>query len=237
MNTRCTRVFIIDDYPTISQFLRILIGWEKDFKVCGDALDARRALELLPTCAPDLILLDLLLPDRHGLEVIRDIHLIDPDARILVFTVHDELVFAQRALQAGAQGYVMKCETSTTWFEAMRQVASGHTYLSPTMRTRIMKQLGGDKSSREVHGISQLSNRELEVLQLLGGGRSVSQIAAILSLGRHTIQTYQTRIIEKLGLESTSELMRCAYLWAFEERSRHSEKYQTESTTVSCRSS
>ena len=229
METKWAKVFVIDDYPSVAGYLRFLIDRQKDFQVCGDAPNARQALEMLPSCNPDLILLDLILPDRHGLEVIKDIRVVDPNVRILVFSVHDEVVFAARAIEAGSQGYVMKSETCDTWFEAMRQVMAGYIYLSPAMRMRVTQQWANNKRHSDVCGINQLSDREIEVLQLLGEGRSVSQICAMLSLGRHTIQTYESRIKDKLGLTSAQELTRYAVLWAVDEGSHYGEGIRSDS--------
>ena len=116
----------------------------KDFCICGDAPNAREALKLLPACSPDLILLDLALQDRYGLDVIRDIRMVNPKVRILMFSVHDEAVFAERAIKAGAQGYLNKLEPDT-WLEAMRQVMAGSIYLSPAMRMRVTQQWAASK--------------------------------------------------------------------------------------------
>ncbi len=230
METRRAKVFIVDDHPMAVEFLRTLIDQQPDLQVCGYADAARRTLELLRSCTPDLVLVDLSLPDRHGLELAKDIRLAYPQLMVLVFSVHDEVIFAERALEAGAQGYIMKNATTNAWLKAIRLVLAGYTYLSPAMMARMRQQRTTSKPGVAVGGLNQLSDRELEVLQLLGEGRSVNQIAAMLSLGRHTVQTYQTRIKDKLGLNTTQELMRYAVLWTVEEGSRNQEKIKSDGT-------
>jgi DNA-binding NarL/FixJ family response regulator len=222
MEAKWAKVFIIDDDPSFAVYMRFVISPQTNFCICGDAPDVRQALKLLPTCSPDLILLDLLLDDHHGLEVIKDIRAVDPRVRILIFSGHDEVVYAERAVRAGAQGFVMKTEAVQTRLEAMRHVMAGSIWLSPAMRTRVTQQWATSRPQDGVCGIERLSDRELEILHLLGEGRSNSQICAMLSLARHSVQTYQTRVREKLGLMNTHELIRYAALWAVSERSHHS---------------
>ncbi len=159
METRRAKVFIVDDHPMAVEFLRTLIDQQPDLQVCGYAGAARRTLELLPSCTPELVLVDLSLPDRHGLELVKDIRLAYPQLMVLVFSVHDEVMFAERALEAGAQGYIMKNATTNAWLKAIRLVLAGYTYLSPAMMTRMRQHRTTSKPDVAVGGLNPMPVR------------------------------------------------------------------------------
>jgi len=213
VETKRFKVFVVDDHPSIAELLRILLGWQSDLEFCGQATSAREALKCTALVKPDIILLDLCLPDRHGLELIQDLDATDTEAKILVLSGYDEEFFAERALSAGARGYVMKSQPSDVWLKAMRLVATGSIYLSATMTSRLQRSLSRHRTGICVKRLERLSDRELEVLQLLSQGKSIGQISALLSLSARTVETYQTRLRVKLGVTTTHDLLRCAICW------------------------
>ena len=217
METKRARIFIVDDHPIVIKSLEFLINAQANLYVCGWAATAREALRQLESCSAELVIVDISLPDRHGLDLVRDVRAFYSRIRILVVSAHNEEIYAVHALNAGANGYVMKDADIGILTGSIQQVLAGHTYLSPNMLARLWEY-------RRVNGIgadtfTRLSERELQVLELLGKGRTVIQISEALSLGRHSVETYQTRLREKLAMENTHELLRYAVLWSVSENS------------------
>jgi len=212
MKTKAS-VLIVDDHPVVREGLALRINRQPDLEVCGEAESPAEALRQIAASGPDLAIVDLLLKDGSGLELIRDIHARHPHLPVLALSILDERVYATRAFQAGAKGYIMKQEATDKVVEAIHHVFSGHVYLSDPMRLRLLDSLAGSDSTSFLSPIEQLSDRELEVFRLLGEGLGTRQIAERLHLSVKTVETYCDRIKVRLNLASRSELVRDAVLW------------------------
>ncbi len=210
---RKRRVFLVEDHPVTREGLAQLIDYQTDLQVCGQAGSAGQAFTDIAALKPDLVIVDISLGGTNGIELIKDLSHRDSSLRILVLSTHDESLYAERALRAGARGYVMKHEATEHVMTAMRQVLSGGVYLSERMRNRLLHQVVGGVPAARASGFDQLSDRELEVFQLLGEGRSTRQIGASLHLSVSTVETYRAHIKEKLGLENATELVQRAFEW------------------------
>jgi len=204
------KVVIVDDHPIVRQGLAQLISQESDLQVVGEADDARTAIEVLERVAPDAVIVDLMLKDSSGIDLIKDIKAKSPEARILVVSMHDEAVYAERALRAGAHGYIMKQEATNAVLNALRKVLADDVYVSEEVVSRMLRRMVG---GRPGDGIERLSDRELEVFQALGQGLSVSEIADKLKVSPKTVDTYRAHIKEKLGLASATDVLRVAVSW------------------------
>jgi DNA-binding NarL/FixJ family response regulator len=203
-----TRVLIIDEHPIVRERLAHLIGNEADLALCGEADDVRPAMELIAAAQPELVITGLSFKHSHGLGLIKDLHVRFPRLRVLVFSMYDESLYAERAVRAGARGFVHKRETTEELLRAIRHVLSGQIYLSEKVAAAKIRQFFGHSSIRPGSPLEQLSDRELEVLQLIGQGRSTRQIASALHLDIKTIETYRSRIKIKLKLSNSNELVR-----------------------------
>jgi DNA-binding NarL/FixJ family response regulator len=210
-----TRVLIIDDHPAMRYGLAQLIGREPDFEVCGEAGDRTAGLTAVERCAPDLVLLDIALGENvSGLDLIRDIRSRAGDVHILVVSMHDETLYAERALRAGARGYLMKQEPVRTVIEAVRRILGGGVYVSDAMsRKLLLRHVGSDGRSDERDPADRLSNREFEVFRLIGKGSRPREIADTLCLSVKTIETHRFHIRRKLGLSDAGDLTRFAVAW------------------------
>ncbi len=206
------KVFLVDDHRVLREGMRKLIDLEKDLEVCGEASDSQEAMERLPACKPDLALIDLGLKGVGGLELIKNLKQRLPHLSILVMSMFEETIYAERALRAGAKGYVMKHEPSETVITALRRVAQGKTYLSPSMSERMLDKLSAPDATASPMDV--LSNRELEVFQLSGKGLKPAAIAEALHLSVKTIETYREQIKTKLGLDNAAELSQYAIAFA-----------------------
>ena len=191
--------------------LRTLISRERDFLVCGEADTAGQALDAVANLKPDLVLADISLPGRNGIELIKDICALQDAILILVISMHDEALYAERALRAGARGYIMKEESGPTMMKAIRQVLDGRIYLSDKMSARILEYAVGKRT--EASPIERLSDREWEVFRLIGRGRSTVQIAEELHLSTKTVEAHRARVKEKLDLKTMPELISFASRW------------------------
>ena len=215
---RRRKVVIVDDHPIVREgFVRLLSG-EEDLLVVGTAEDAAGALELVDAEKPDLILLDLALKGSNGLELIKDLRVRNPDTAILVVTLHDESIFAERALKAGARGFITKAEATETVLDAIREVLNGEIYTSRRIRTQIMETIASRRRSLSADGVQALSDRELEVFQEIGEGSGTREIAAKLGLSVKTIETYRAHIKTKLGIRDAAELSKWAVEWNIRNR-------------------
>jgi len=212
-----TRVFLVDDHPLVREWLANLIKQQPDLAVCGEASAAGPALAAMGAATPDVAVVDISLEGGSGLELIKDLRRMHPGVAVLVLSMHDEDLYAERALRAGARGYVMKREVTGNVILAIRQVAQGRTYLSPRMATALAEKLVAGAPSPAESPVSRLSDRELEVFRLLGQGLATRQIADALHVSAKTVQAFSARIKEKLGLSSSTELLREAIRW-FEEQ-------------------
>jgi DNA-binding NarL/FixJ family response regulator len=207
---------IVDDHPLVRSGFRMLIESEPDFSIYGEAASVSEALQLIAHDVPELAIVDLSLTDGSGLELIKRIHAIEPKILILVSSMHDEDLFAERALRAGAKGYINKQKAGEEVIVAIRQVLNGGVYLSPEMHQRLATQFSDNLPDQELSPVEQLSNRELEVFELIGHGSSTSVIADKLHLSVKTIESHRAHIKLKLGLNSASELTRFAIQWTID---------------------
>ena len=212
---RKSRVFIVDDHPLVRDGLSTLINQEADLEVCGTAEDASSALAAMAASRPHIALVDISLKNKSGLELIKDLKIQAPEMAVIVVSMHDEMLYAERALRAGARGYVMKRETTRNVLAAIRRVLEGGVYLSDSVVAKMATLVAGqrERESAGAERVEQLSDRELEVFRLLGRGKSTSEIARILNINYKTVQAYCARAKEKLGLTTAIELRRAATRW------------------------
>jgi len=209
------RLLIVDDHPMMRTGLAQLIGSEPDLKVCAEADNARQGLEAVSKLSLDLVLLDISLPDKSGLELLKDIRAVRPELPVLVVSMHDELVFAERVLRAGGRGYIMKQEGGQKYLQAIRQVLAGQIYVSEKMSARILENLSGSPAEKTgTSPVQRLSDREFEVFQLIGQGLGTREIAQRLHLSVKTIEVHRINIKEKLSVKTATELVRFAVRWA-----------------------
>jgi len=211
------RLLILDDHPMMREGLAQLINNENDLTVCGEAGTGLEAIDLVAKQKPDLVLADISLPDKSGLEVIKELRAFHPDLEVLVISMHEESLYAQRVLRAGARGYIMKQEGGKKLMEAIRRVLGGQIYISEKMSSTLLESLSG-QTGKSKSLIGELSDREFEVLQLLGQGKGTSEIAAQLHLSVKTVDAHRANIKRKLNLQSASELMRYAVRWVETQR-------------------
>lgn len=207
------RIFLVDDHPLVRERLAQVIDRETDLVVCGEAQDASSALVAIAKLAPDLAIVDISLKDSHGLELIKDLQAQRPALPILVLSMHDESLYAERVLRAGALGYITKQEATRQVLNAIRQVLSGRIYLSEQMAARMLRKTIVGRKTQVGHPIESLTDRELEVFQLIGRGYATRKIAEELHLGLKTVESYRARIKEKLALEDGTQLMQQAVQW------------------------
>jgi DNA-binding NarL/FixJ family response regulator len=210
---RKARVVLVDDHPLVREHLTALIQAQADLSVCGEAADAPTALSLVAREAPDLVILDISLKRSNGLELIKDLKEMWPKLPVLVLSMHDEMLYAERSLRAGALGYITKEEATVNVLSAVRRVLGGHVYLSERMAGRIMKKMVGGAKDEAGSPLEVLTDRELEVFQLLGQGLGTRQIAEELRLGIKTVESYRARIKEKLQLADGTQLLQHAIQW------------------------
>ncbi|MEN6452294.1 MAG: response regulator transcription factor [Thermoguttaceae bacterium] len=210
-----SRVLLVDDHPLVRRGVADVIAHENDMEVCGEAADVAEAMQEVERTQPDLVLVDLALRSGHGLELIEKIKARNPQVRTLVSSMHDETLFAERVLQAGAMGYITKQEPPEMLVRAVRQVLRGEVYLSQRMTSRLLHRVAGGGPPRE-DAIQNLSNREVEVYEMIGQGLTVQQIAVRLHLSPKTVETHREKIKQKLNLKSSAELSRRAVQWVLE---------------------
>lgn len=208
-----TKVLIVDDHPIIRQGLAELINNEPDLTVCGQAEDAPEAMEKIKESEPDMVIVDISLKETSGMELMKDIKAQHPNLPVLVLSMHDESLYAERMLRAGAKGYVMKAEATDKVIVAIRKILSGQIYVSDKMAAKMVRKLVGGSPDMGVSAIERLSDRELEVFHLIGKGYGTRQIAERLHLSIKTIETYREHIKEKLNLADASELLQYAIQW------------------------
>jgi DNA-binding NarL/FixJ family response regulator len=212
-----SRILIVDDHPLFRQGLRELIDRESGWHVCGEAADAGEALRLVAEQKQDLVIIDISLGTTNGIDLIKDLNASDPELSMLVVTMHDESLYTEKALRAGAMGYVMKHEPGKTFRTAIHRVLGGEMYLSERIAASLVAKLMRGEGEAEETPISRLSARELEVFRLLGEGKGGRQIAEDLDLSVATINSFRARIKEKLGLKTSTELLLRAIHWVKDE--------------------
>ncbi len=206
------RIVLVDDHPMVRERLAEVINREPDLSVCGEAEDRGGALEVIEREKPRLAIVDLTLRRSNGLDLIKDLRVMHPDLLILVLSMQDEHLYAERVIRAGAHGYITKQEATRKILDAIRQVMAGKVFLSEEISAEILSRMLG-KSRGAMRSLDVLSDRELQVFGLVGEGFGTRQIAGQLGLDVKTVETYRTRIKEKLELKDASELLRQAIAW------------------------
>lgn len=206
-------IFLVDDHPLVREWLTNLINQQPDLVVCGEAETGPQAMQDIIKLKPDVAIVDISLKDSSGIELIKDLRQTAPGAVVLVLSMHEEVHYAERALRAGARGYIVKRETTRKVIPAIRQVLAGGVYLSEQVANALATQFVTGKGMPKHSPVDQLSDRELEVFELLGQGRGTRQIAETLKVSVKTVQAYCARIKEKLSLASATELLREAVRW------------------------
>ena len=212
-------VFVIDDHPIVREGLTQLINREPDLTVCGTAEDIYEALKAMQTLKPDIALADISLKGADGIELIKNLKIRMPALPVLVLSIHDESIYAPRALRAGARGFIMKQEATENVLLALRRVLSGEIYLSKRMANKMLQQFVGAPSTAQKFSIDRLSDRELEVFRLIGQGHGTRRIAEELRLSVKTVESYREHIKEKMTLSDASELVQHAIQWLQREKS------------------
>lgn len=210
---RKSRVFIVDDHPLVREGLGNLINGQDDLVACGEANDSAETINGISKTRPDVALIDISLKNESGLELVKALASQFPHVALIVLSMHDEALYAERALQAGARGYVMKRETSKSVLASIRRVLAGGVYVSERLVNKMALKLASSQDSASKSPVERLSDRELEIFRLLGQGRTTSQIAADLNLSLKTVQAYCARAKEKFGVTSLTELLRAAIRW------------------------
>ena len=208
------QVLIVDDHPVVRDGLTIIINHEQGLNVCGEAEDARSALNAVTELNPDVAVVDVSLKNSDGIELTKNLKALHPKLPVIVLSIHDESVYAERALLAGAKGYLMKDAASENIIAAIRTVLGGEIYVSNPILKKFLHKIAGDKAGNTKTPIESLSDREFEIFRLIGEGHKASQIAKQLSLSVKTIETYRSRIKEKLNLPNAAELLQYSIKWA-----------------------
>ncbi|MBB5342385.1 response regulator [Tunturibacter empetritectus] len=211
-------VFVVDDHPLLRQGLALLINQQRDLEVCGEAEEAQAAMQAISQKRPDIMIVDISLNGPDGLDLLKNIRASYPDLPILILSMHDEAIYAERALRARANGYIMKQEATEKVLIAVRRILGGEVYLSDRMANKMLQQYIGGSPAALHSRISTLSDRELEVFCLIGEGRGTREIAEELHLSVKTVETYQAHLKEKLRLHSGRELIQHAIQWKIDEK-------------------
>lgn len=203
------KVFVVDDHPIVRQGLVRMINGEGDLEVCGEGEDVYQSLAAIRAARPELVLLDVSLKDGDGLELLKEIKSFNPQLLVLIVSMHDEALYAERALRAGANGYIMKHSAPEEMLKAVRNVLSGAVHLSAAMGSTLLNRMVGSKKS-SLLPMDRLTDRELEVFRMIGAGLSVKEIADKLIISAKTVEAHREHIKEKLNLKSSAELLRFA---------------------------
>jgi DNA-binding NarL/FixJ family response regulator len=211
-------VFVVDDHPIVRQGLTLLINRESDLAVCGEAEEMHAALTAIPALKPDILIVDISLNGPDGLELLKNIRITLPHLPVLILSMHDESIYAERALRAGANGYIMKQEATEKVLVALRRILSGEIYVSGRIANSMLQHYVRGAVPSEHSSISELTDRELEVFRLIGDGYGTRQIAEVLHLSIKTVESYQAHIKEKLCLRSARELVQHAVQWNVKEK-------------------
>jgi DNA-binding NarL/FixJ family response regulator len=207
------RIVIVDDHPLFRKGLEQLISSDNSFAICGEAGTAAEGMQVIRKLNPDLAIVDLSLPGANGIELIKNIRAEFANLPILVLSMHDESLYALRALRAGAEGYVMKHEAMANVIHAIREVFNGRPYLSPAMAAQVITKFAHREAEGETDAVERLSDRELEILEFIGKGKDVREIANLLHLSPKTVETHRSHIKDKLDLKNSREVARFALQW------------------------
>jgi DNA-binding NarL/FixJ family response regulator len=216
-SARKTRIFIVDDHPIVREGLSLMMNREPDMVVCGEAEEATKALQVITSTKPDFLIVDISLAGPDGLDLLKSIRARYPTMPVLVLSMHDEAIYAERALRAGANGYIMKQEATERVLVAVRQILANKVYVSDRIANRMLQQYVKGYVGGQGSPIAELSDRELEVFRLIGEGHSTRRIAEELHLSVKTVESYQAHIKEKLALKSGRELVQRAIQWSTSE--------------------
>ncbi len=207
------RILLVDDHPVVRERLAEVIDREPDLTVCGEAEDRHDAIAAITARKPDLAIIDLTLKNSDGLELIKDIRTRWPQVRMLVLSMHDESIYAERVIRAGAQGYITKQEATRRILHAIRRVLAGGIYLNEAVASHIIGRLGGRAGTVAASPAELLADRELQVFSLTGRGHNTNEIAARLHIAVKTVETYRARIKDKLKLKDSTEMLQWAIAW------------------------
>lgn len=210
---RITKVLLVDDHPLVRRGIRQLIEREAGFEVCGETDNAAEAIGMIREHKPDIAIVDITLADTSGVELVKDIHAMFEDTKVIVASMHDESLYAERAMRAGAMAYVNKEASTDQLLAAIRRVASGRIYVSPDTSDRLLRRVVSGNGAPQGDPVESLSDRELEVFQLIGQGLRTREIASRLCLSVKTIETYRENIKSKLNLQHGNELIQRAVHW------------------------
>jgi len=211
--TKTTRLLIVDDHPLVRSGIKAIIQIEPDLEVCGEAEDHHSAMRAISARRPDMVLVDISLKNSSGLNLLKDIAQQYPDVMTLAVSMHDEYTYAIRCLKAGAKGYIMKQEGTEKIRDAIRCVLAGKTYLSDEMTQNAVEQYGPGRPNPGSSPVEALSNRELELFQLTGQGKEISEIADIMNISPRTVEVHRSHIKKKLGLRTSTDIFQMAYDW------------------------
>jgi DNA-binding NarL/FixJ family response regulator len=207
------RIVIVDDHPMTRLGMTQLINGESDLEVAGEASSAAEAFGVIASARPDLVLADITMPGKSGLEMLKDIHALHPELPVLVVSMHDESLYAERVLHAGGRGYIMKQEGGKKLMEAIRQVLSGKIFVSERIASRILEIFSGATPSTESSPLARLTDREFEVFRLFGEGLGTRELADKLHVSAKTVEVHRANIKAKLKIKTAAELMRYAFRW------------------------
>jgi DNA-binding NarL/FixJ family response regulator len=212
------RILVVDDHPIVRQGLTLLINREPDLVVCGEAEETMGAMHVLASARPDVLIVDISLNGPDGLDLLKNLRTTHPNLPVLILSMHDESIYAERALRAGANGYIMKQEATGKVLVAVRRILNGEIYVSDRIANNMLKHYITGSGTLRNSSIADLSDRELEVFRLIGEGHGSRQIAEELHLSIKTVESYQAHIKEKLSLRSARELMQHAIQWNMDEK-------------------
>jgi len=213
MNRSKTNIFLVDDHPLVREWLTNLIQQQSDLVVCGESADAPQALQAITATKPDVAIVDISLKTGSGIELIKNLKALQPDVSVIVLSMHDERLYAERALRAGARGYIMKSETAKKVITAIRQVLAGKIYMSESLAALFVEKFVDGRLPASGSLVDRLSDRELETFQLLGKGYETRQVAEMMKVSMKTVQAHCAHIKEKLKLTNAAELLREAVRW------------------------
>ncbi len=219
-SAKTTKILLVDDHPMMREGLRQIIGCEPDLLVCGEAENAFQALELVGKLKPDLVLADITLPDKSGLELIKDIQAMHPNLPVLAISMHDEALYAERVLRAGGRGYIMKHEGGKKMMQAIRCVLSGQVSVSEKMSMKILEIFSGRRMDSSSSPVENLTDREFEVFRHIGEGLGTKKIAEQMRVSAKTVEVHRINIKAKLNLKTMPELIRYAVRWVESQSAR-----------------
>jgi len=208
------RIFVVDDHPLIREGLAAQLANQPNMQLCGEAEDIAEAISRIADVEPDLVIVDISLKNGNGIDLVKRLKAKDPSLVILVWSMHPENLYAERALRAGARGYVSKSKSASHIMEAVLTVLDGRTYLSPELSEKLLgRVVGGGQKEISTSGVETLTDRELETFEHLGHGLTTQQVASKMHVSRKTVETYRARIKEKLGLTNATELIQHSVQW------------------------